>query len=237
MRSVEFLQLFSRIIAVCEKYRESLPTLLPLITRLKDAYRLLEEANTKVMASTYTLLLKELDEKRDQAYLSFRCYIEACAFSLDETKSKAARQIEFQIREVGWSLQSMSYLQQTVNLNNLIDILGKDRKMVQAMANIDAGPWFEPLKSVQTEFKNTEAQRNQEESIRSVATAKEAIPQIKDAFTKLTQMMEIMADIEQNERYKQLAGEINPIISDVMKKVRARQTRTENATDEILSKN
>jgi len=229
----EYLQLFQRIIAVCNKYATSLPQLATFISRLNEAAEVLEEANQKIRANSLTATLADLDKERDRAFLHFRYSIQAALYSAGSRDRHAAKEIELFIRELDWSMQAKGYLQQTALFNSMLNGLKNHSKVASAMEALNFLPMAEDIQNQQTAFEKAEAERNTELSKKSEATAEGAYPLMRSAFERFTRYVEVMYDLEQTPEYLDMSKEINEIIDDIMAQAKARATRRENAEETV----
>ena len=183
----------------------------------------------KLKSSSFTDLIAEADEKRDNAFLGFRYYVEACCYHINPEWVAAARYIETVIRTHGWSLHRKGYDVQSAILGSFNREMDENSEAVNALNTINAMSWYEPLKQFNVEFENLVTQRNEQEAEKSTKPSSEYYKAVQQSLDNLFQYIDIMNKMKPEGPYLELVRKLNEVTENFEIKVQARETRRENA--------
>lgn len=170
------------------------------------------------------------DSERDEAFLAFRGYVEACTHRRDASVSEPAEEILEVIRKYGWSSWNLGYQKQTALHANMIEELKQEH--AEQMDAIGATtPWFEELEQAQEAF--TAVKISSVSNIPDRVTLTETRKPLEQALRNFYAMVDLIAQSEENETLNQLIRDLNQLITETMAIARAAQTRRGKEEEEV----
>jgi hypothetical protein len=228
LRNDEIFNLSNGIKNITANYVGEGKAITPVAERHNTAHEKLDTAMLQTQASALTDQISEADEALDERFLAFRNLIEAHSHRPDENLVNAANRLMLIIRNYGWTLYNTGYSEQTSRLENLIGDMENDGQSINDIAALNASDWLAELKTAFENFNSLVQQRRAETSSKPDFNTTEARKEVKAALNDLFDFIEVMHKVEPEGPYQQLAGEINPIIDEIMQIARSRRSRAEN---------
>ncbi len=196
-------------------------------TRTFDAFSKAFENNG---ADPYTALKAEKDDERDETYLAFRTYIEACSHRLDDNSRRHADTILRVIKKHGWSAWSKGYKRQTaVHSTMFADIRNNYTDSIDAL---QASMWLEEAEQTQRNFEAVT-----QESIKQPEgpSLSELRPDLIKSLRSLLNMTQLILESDPTDENEKLVADINELIGNTMTSVKATNTRKHNQNEEETS--
>lgn len=194
----------------------------------------LEKNMHKVTSSPFTIDIADGDTERDNGFLSFRNYIEACCTFSDPEWAKAGEVLIKIIKSHGYTLYKKGYDIQTSIMNSLITELTENPEALQALETVNGKFWLNPMIKAHENFKSLVAKRNESEAQKSDISALELHKALHLSYENLAQYIDVMSKMDTTGNYENLIRRLNEVTEDVLTKEKARATRRENATEENL---
>lgn len=191
----------------------------------------LESVLVRQRESEFTPLLTNADNDRDEAFIAFRNFVNACSRRKNGDVATAASLLTELIRKHGWTLYGFANPQESAALNLLFKDLDQP-KAAEAVQRIGAESWYADLKEAQVAYETLYQNKVSTE-------AQENYPQLRNAKFKLgrhaqllTECIGTLYEAEPTPELAKAIDQINQVITDVMTPVRARQTRNAKAGSE-----
>ena len=206
-----------------------------LVNRVQNAYNAFLKAFERDIKNPLIVLLAAKDLLRDNAFLAFRSYLEACSYRADEGWHDAANTLMDMIRKYSWSAQMEGYKAETSILNSIVDEC--EQKYPELITLLKAEDWLANLKTHQAAFAEVHNQVLTT-SNSSDPNQVDTRPELMVAVRKLLNMVDIQSDNNSdNSELSALLNAVNQLIAEVMTTARAAQTRRENSKGKAASAN
>ncbi|MGQ1891180.1 DUF6261 family protein [Thermophagus sp. OGC60D27] len=178
----------------------------------------------------YTEEKAQRDSERDEAFLAFRGYVEACTHRPDASVTEPAEEILEVIRKYGWSSWSEGYQKQSALHTNMIEEL-KQEHAEQMNAIGAASPWFEELEQAQAAFSAVKI--SSVSNTPDCVTLSETRKPLEQSLRNFYAIVDLLAQSEENETLNQLIRDLNQLITETMAIARAAQTRRDKEQEEV----
>lgn len=172
------------------------------------------------------------DNNRDARFILLRDFISGWAkIEDDKEKSSSAKLLLAIFEEIGMTLYTLGYANETAYMNALISRL-EEQDAQGALAVLGAGEMFESIKIAQAEF----------EKLYEDKVAKEAdqdYPLLRESKTRLARYLKLLLlnlnflSEQDPDTYKDLVEEINMVITSLNATAKARETREENGANSV----
>jgi hypothetical protein len=201
------------------------------IAELDAANERLKTSYQRSTASEYTEKLAARDRARDAAFRSAVGYLEGMASvsAMQEIALPAAKLLSI-FEKHDRCLYRFGYARQSAALDALLKELSTPRAaQLTQMAN--AGVVLDYLQQKQRDFEDLYQSKISDESAENYPASKAAASDIIYRIECLIQYIDSHA-VDQPDAYRQVAAELNMVISDIMSPARAHQTRRENESEE-----
>lgn len=215
-----------RFLPIIELITQDEPLLKVLYPRLQDRINDLSLALGLSRTSKFTDQLFAADEKRDKFFMGFKNLVTCFTFHPDPAISQAGRVLELLIQKRGTTLYSFGYVEETSQLNGLLEDL-KNPEAQQAIAVINAGFWTDALEKSQHEFEAIYQQKVATEAVQDLPKITDTRRDIVHMLTRMLQYVEAHAEIN-GEKFNPIVEKIDEVIVDMMTIARTRKTRKED---------
>lgn len=200
------------------------------IDKTTKAFEDFSKAFENNIADPFTVLKAEKDDERDEAYLAFRTYIEACSHRLDETIRRHADTILRVIKKHGWSVWSKGYKHQTaVHSTMFADIRNNYKDSIDAL---QAGIWQEDAEQTQRNFEEVTSDSFKQPEGPSLS---ELRPALIKSLRSLLNMTQLILESDPTDENQKLVAEINELIGNTMTSVKASNTRKNSQNEDEAS--
>ena len=195
------------------------------IANIKKTVTEFESALERESKNPYTDLLVKADDARDESFIAFRDYAEACLHRKKEGWKVAAVYIISVIRKHGWGAANFGYKAETAALTH---ISSEIRSKYLAQLNLIAGAeWLDEMDADQLAFEELV-----KESITSgygdSPTVRKTRPALVDAIRSLLSFLPLQYKVTDSIALSGYITCINELILDTMITVRTNATRAEN---------
>jgi hypothetical protein len=174
----------------------------------------------------YTTKISEADRQRDQRFLGFKNYVEACSYRKDESWQQASKQILDAIERYGNDLYRYSLPEESAALRNLITDLQQE-PLKSACTTIEMTSWLAEMSESQSEFESLVQQRNNQ--VANTKTLMETRKPLVKAVKNLLKMIELQQQIETNDAFKSMVNQLNNLISSSMASARISRSLSDKA--------
>ncbi|MFA8434263.1 MAG: DUF6261 family protein [Marinifilaceae bacterium] len=232
LRVDDYHTLGNRIEEVISKMVQEDPQLQELTNQLRQNLKKLDEAYLKPTTKYLTSSVEKADERRDNAFMAYRNYLEACSRRQVEGWPEAAGLLLEVLNQHGYSLHRESYDTQTSRMNNLIGDIKSKPNLMAATETIALGPWLEEMDQANQNFETVYSQRNETTSQPIEVNSEEACRAIRENIKLLFKYIEVMVSLNIHPEYTDMVHQINGYVTQVMARLRSRKTRNENQKQE-----
>lgn len=125
-------------------------SLQPYVQNTEDHFHQFRIAYEKETSSPHLVLMARKDDARDEAFIAFRNYVEACTHRHSDNWKQAAITILQVINRYGWNAWNSSCREETIIFNQFINELKE--KHTWAISAINAADWLTELITAQQEY-------------------------------------------------------------------------------------
>lgn len=196
-----------------------------LCAKIKSGTTGMEKALGKALKSSFTSLLTDLDNDRDRPFLGLRDHSSSLTHHKDPAKAAAAVSLSAIIEDIGNTIYSLGYAEQTAKMNTLITAL-KGPEATQWLKTTGGDVWFDEMVTAQDAFEIAYNSKNTAETSINIPLLKESKSAITKALKGLLNYVDNSTDITPAV-FKPLEAEIDAVITDMVAIARNRITRQE----------
>ncbi|HLV30712.1 MAG TPA: DUF6261 family protein [Chitinispirillaceae bacterium] len=156
-----------RIIAIVEKYLSGNEFVAGIVAKIKVELENIKAASARGRSSSYTELIAEKDQKRDERYNGLVCLIKSKMLMTDDPDvTRAAEVVLHSIEKLGTGVVSKSYSRQTQLLSVLFQEL-ESEQVAAAITTLNIETEVGLLRTAQQEFEDAVQKKNEEISSRA----------------------------------------------------------------------
>lgn len=184
-------------------------------------------------SSPFTALKAQKDSERDEAFIAFRNFVEACTHRPKAEWQQPATEVLNTIKRYGWSAWNVGYQKETAILHNLIDDLRTHHSV--SLEALTATEWLDELETAQQTFEAIKKESVSQTT--DLPTLTETRPKLEEAMRSLLSMTELLNQAAPNELLGQLIVHLNALISQTMATAKAAATRRKNQESETPEQN
>ena len=196
-----------------------------LMGLVKEYYQKFVQAVNRSLKGGHAEILKEKDNRRDDAFRAIRDVVLGYSRCLNNIKRESALLLLAIFERNGWTLYIDSYLDESVELNKLIVDLSK-KENTDAMKVLVITELFDDLKASQKDFEDAFYNKVSESVREDYAIITKTRPQLISNLSDLLERINSNAKFDDNaEEYKALINTINNIITETATAMKARITR------------
>jgi hypothetical protein len=184
-------------------------------------YKALKEANNQFRYSVngekknpFTKKIKEADEARDNRFVGFKLYLEACKYDENEEVVKAADELLKEINRHGDRIYRKGYDTQSAIMDTIISILEQEeyfRKIELVMGE----RWFWSCKYAYLEMKQLQADKIASKLMKPKPLTITK-PVLIDAHKDLTNFINLSSKVHNNEEWTKLVNIIVRMTNDII---------------------
>ncbi len=229
----DYLFLGTETSNVLDTYDETDLQLTLIKDKIKAALTKLENSMKLLRASQLTEELAALDSDRDNAWMCFYHLVISQSLRLDPIIRKNANLIENIIKLPEMRIYNQGYKEQTSTMINFFNRVDSKPELSMAITEIEAQIIYDELKVAQTNFELKEIEKVTQAAAKPKSESEEAVRELRKAFTDTSEFLNIMGQMTNRIEYNEIAAKINQLVDEVNTKVKARQTRRENAKEEL----
>lgn len=177
----------------------------------------------------YTQSLEEADTERDDAMIGFRDNVNSFTRSRKPEKKAAANLLVKRIKERGWTLYNLGYVEQSAQMRLLVQDL-QTEECQAAIAILGAGELYAEMIETNETFEEMYTQKVDEAAKKDYPTLKDAKAMVNRHLLALVKNIDIISYDLHSEitTARDAAEKIDTIITEIMATARARKTRREN---------
>ncbi|TAJ13602.1 hypothetical protein DMA11_08570 [Marinilabiliaceae bacterium JC017] len=201
--------------------------------KLAEVFGHYAQAFERETSSPYTERKANKDNKRDNAFIAFRTYIEACSYHDFENWIEYAEDILAVIQKHGWTAYKLGYKKETAALTNLVSEIRNKHEV--ALNALSADIWLDELEAANEAFEAVK-----KESVTNTtteATISETRPELEQAMRSLFTMTDLLYQANPTDGLKKLITDLNELISQTMATAKAAATRRRNQETEAAKNN
>lgn len=184
----------------------------------------------RAKSSQYTAELREKDIRRDESFIAFRNYMEACTHRKEDEIRDAANTICQIIRTHGWTLYNDGTKVQSAKMASLCKELEKNK---QVISTLSAADWYKNMQEDNEAYNQLKMDKLKAESNQTVYDTIAVYKELRIACEELLESIKVLNRIQPNEKYVELANFINTCTQRYMTIARSRKTKSENANSDI----
>ncbi|GET27629.1 DUF6261 family protein [Prolixibacter sp. NT017] len=205
-----------------------------LSDKLVAAYNRMVINKKRNSASALTQKKAELDQRRDQGFISLRDILHGMAVGLIPENAEKALSLYRVFEGVGTTSYAAGYKDQTASLSSLFSELDKPERQT-ALTDLALLPYYEALKTAEDDFVEVDKQKLDEstENEQKYEPALEIMVDMVSALTDLVGYMELSSTLDA-ATYGDAFNQIVTVINEVNATARARQTSKESDTVEEI---
>lgn len=196
---------------------------------LKQYQKVFKRVDTK----PYTEYKARIDSERDEAFIAFRNYVEACSHRDFDDWMRRAEVLLKVINRHGWSAWSEGYQKQSAIMTSLISELKGQHQ--ETLERIEAVEWLDELVQKQEAFE--QAEREGVSNVIASTTISETRPPLEEALRSLFSMTDLLCQATSSEDLAKIIAGLNNLISQTMATARATTTRQRNQEAKAARKN
>lgn len=189
-------------------------------------------ASNRSRSSQFTLWLHERDHRRDESFVAFRNYMEACTHRKDEALATAADKMCRIIRGHGWSLHAKGVKVQSAKMASLIKELELDENKA-LITTLTADTWYKDLVDDNAAYNKLNEDRAKAKGNQVDYDTEEVYKALRFACEELFDTIEVLNRISPNGKYVEIANFINGCTQKYMTAARTRRTKSENANSTL----
>ncbi|GET30100.1 DUF6261 family protein [Prolixibacter sp. SD074] len=203
-----------------------------LSDKLKAVYERMVANKKRNSASALTQKKAQLDQRRDQGYISLRDIIHGISLSLIPEDAEKALSLYRVFEAVGTTSYSSGYKDQTASLSSLFSELDKPEQQT-ALTDLALLPYYGALKTAEDDFLEIDKQMLDEstENELNYEPAQEIMVDMVPALTDLVGYMELSSSFDA-ATYGDAFNQMVTVINEVNATARARLTNNENDSGE-----
>lgn len=178
----------------------------------------------KGRGSDITEELRELDERRDNAYYGITKILDGYTHHCDEDMRDHARLLIESIELYGSSLARLNYQSETSTLESLVKTWERDPRMAEAIEKLNLSAWVTEMKEANTLFNKRFMDRVREQAHNPNETVASLREETKDQVTILLKHLEAYATVSEDPVYDAVIKEINTLAEAYNQTVQDRLT-------------
>ncbi|WP_146192217.1 DUF6261 family protein [Marinilabilia rubra] len=221
------------LLNICNGMPEPHEVLTPFVAKAKKHFNAFSNAFEVNHKNPYTPLKAQKDSERDEAFVAFRNFVEACSHRRNPEVAQAAVKIMGIINRYGWTLWRSGYKTETAKIDNLVADL--EANHIEELSVMGARDWLDELEAANADFK--------EVAMKSILQAEDdptltetRVP-LESALRSLLSITELLNESEQTAEMKELIESLNEAITPAMATARAAQTRQQNQASNNINPN
>tara|TARA_R110001583_G_scaffold47395_7_gene148476 strand:+ start:5861 stop:6595 length:735 start_codon:yes stop_codon:yes gene_type:complete len=186
------------------------------------------EASNRSRSSQYTNQLREKDTRRDESFIAFRNYIEACTHRKDEATVNLAEKICRIIRSHGWILYNNGAKVQSAKMASLTKELEleENKLLITALA---ADAWYTDMVLDNNAYNQLKEDRSVAESNQRDFDTVALYKDLRVVSDELFETIEVMNRISPDAKYVEIANFINDCTKKYAVAARTRKTKSANS--------
>ncbi len=192
---------------------------------LKDALNPFSNALERETKDPFTEKLAQKDSERDEGFLAFRNYVEACSHRNKAGWHDAATKILAIIKKHGWSAAHFGNKKETAAITNITSEIRT--KCGAEVTLLDANDWLTELEVAQQAFETT-MNESVVPPVANEPTIAETRPKVTEALKSLFSMISLQYTATGNAQLAEYAKSINDLIAQTMTSAKANATRVDN---------
>ncbi|WP_321297946.1 DUF6261 family protein [Marinifilum fragile] len=183
------------------------------------------EASNRSKSSDFTSLLHEKDFRRDESYLAFRNFMEACMHRNNETVANAGGTICRIIRGHGWSLHAGGRKNQSAKMASLSKELNSEanQALIEAAGGKD---WYTEMLTDNAAYESLTEAKSVDEIKKEDYNMDQVYKNLRLACEELFDTIEVLNRIAPNEKYEDIAAFVNECSQEYITVARARKTKS-----------
>lgn len=175
-------------------------------------------------STPYTEIKAQKDSERDDAFIAFRSYIEACSYRKKDGWNDMAGDILAVIRKHGWSLWNLGYKAQTASASALYSEIRNS--YMDQINSLMAEEWLKEAEDSQQTFE--QVHKESIDNTNDGPTVTSTRPALEKSVRSLLQITAMVADTNPSESDNNLINNINELIIETMTVAKAANTRDKN---------
>ncbi|TAJ15675.1 hypothetical protein DMA11_00270 [Marinilabiliaceae bacterium JC017] len=214
-----------RLLAIVEEKDAATLGLAVFVDMVKRLFSNFDKALKRDMVDPFTVKVGEADQERDNRFLGFKNYVNACRYRKSEAWQQAAEQIGRAIERYGGDLYRMANAEESAAIRNLVSDLNTE-PLLTACNTIEAGAWISELTEAQEAFSLLEQQRVSETEANYFTLGETRKPLVAGTRS-LLKMIELQQQASNNAELNQLVEQLNNLISQSMASARISHTLNE----------
>lgn len=230
LSATELFTTANRIVDVSKSSLGDNPYVVKLCAFIEQGNSDLQKALGRTFTSEFTMLLYNMDDARDHAFIGFREFADAFTHSAIPEKKVAANTLAAIFENVGNTIHLLGYAVETTKIKTLITNLSTPVAQV-AIGTIGATEWLEQLITSQEEFESVYMGKVEAIPIVNVPLIKDSRAFIAKYLGSLLNYIGTNSDFD-NANYDPVKARINEIVTEAVAIARARNTRKENKDKE-----
>ncbi|WP_430933060.1 DUF6261 family protein [Saccharicrinis sp. 156] len=227
----EYLSFSDRVLQISERYNLEDLSLIAPFASVSTAHSQMKEALTKAVSTELTTDVVEADAERDNSFIAFKHYLQACQKCIRPSWQEAADLLIARVRHYGWAMNTASYNKQSAQTLNLMNDLENMPELVEAAITIEAANWVADLKTAQTNFEQALEVRTQAKASQTKVSSEDATKALRLSYVSLFTFIEALQVVSPKDGLQLLIDEINTVIKEFNTNVRSRITRLETSNE------
>jgi len=179
----------------------------------------------KALGSKLTVVLEQLDERRDRAISGLRLHFESLTYHVDPTKKEAAQKLLDVIDKYGRGIARKNYQEESALIWGIIKDWESSAELTEALTLLNVVDWKEELKAANEAFDAMYRSRTNDLSTVPETSATELREPTMEAYRRLVSHLDAHATLAQDKApYEHLAGVLNKHIEQNNQLVISRQS-------------
>jgi len=208
----------------------SIVALITFIDKAEACFQDFDQALSRDYIDPFTVKINEADRQRDQRFLGFKNYIEACSYRKDDSWQEAAMRIKAVIERYGNDLYRYSFPEESAALQNMMSDLQSD-PLKEACTILTAGAWLNELSESQGYFEGLMQERNSQSDVNDKTLMETRKPLVK-ALRNLLKMVELQQQVEDSDALTAAVNQLNNLIANSMSSARLSRSLSDRANIE-----
>jgi hypothetical protein len=151
-RNGEYLQFMKNVTDIYKKYDTDALSLTARVQTLDESTHNMNEVFMSATAHELTPELQLLDQRRDQALIGIRLYLECMTYKEQDDIIKAAKLLQANYFSHGNRIEKLSYQQETAVADALLNDWATTPSLVEAQNLLKITDWVSTLKDLNTQF-------------------------------------------------------------------------------------
>jgi hypothetical protein len=227
----EVISMADYVLKTTESFTATDPRMNQLHQSLLSAYNRLVKNQKYSPLSQHTLELINRDKRRDRGHISFRDIVQGMSVSIIDEVAALAVPLYALIEKYGTQLYTLGYQAESSLLKSMFADFDKPENQ-QRMASLNILPYYEALKTAETEFIAINSLKTEEKSAskQDQEAATDVAPEVILAMTKLVALLQVYAEVEP-AIYGTSFNNVATFIAELTTAARARKTRKGNNGD------